>query len=83
MENFSDENLFAENGDFKYLEDEEEFLDYYRKRRTKIIIIVTISLIVFITFLIALITAKNPYDRDLTLQNDFDNIVTENYYKKN
>ena len=30
-------DMFTDDGDFKYVEDEEEFLEYYRKRKMHIV----------------------------------------------
>lgn len=74
-------DMFTDDGDFKYIEDEEAFLDYYRKRRIKIAVIIIITVLVIATFVIALVTAKNPYDNGLVLKNDFENLNPADYYR--
>lgn len=74
-------DMFTDDGDFKYVEDEEEFLEYYRKRKIKIVILVISILIIVSFFVIALILAKNPYDNGLVLRNDFENLNPADYYR--
>lgn len=74
-------DMFTNDGDFKYVEDEEEFLEYYRKRKIKIAILVISIMIIVSFFVIALILAKNPYYNGLVLRNDFENLNPADYYR--